>query len=228
MSLSTLIAGHTSTTSKRQTLGASEMKGCSLVSLVLGARLHLVLADTTQTTSASVSSESSTNTTSSFEAQLTEIPTDSRATYPSEGVTSTVQSSTNATAALSSFNQTTTSSSSSAAIETLLHGSSTDSGSASTPTTGSATCNGYAEFCDRKYSNVTYVVAHNSPFHIAHNAASNQDFDVTTQLNDGIRGSEYFEIITIGPKLIMYNRQFRAKHTTIRTRSTSATPAATS
>jgi hypothetical protein len=226
MSLSTLIAGHTSTTPKRQTLGASEMKGCSLVSLVLGAWLHLVLADTTQTTSASVYSESSTNTTSSFEAQLTEIPTDSRATYPSEGVTSTVQSSTNATAALSSFNQ--TSSSSSAAIETLLHGSSTDPESASTPTTGSATCNGYAEFCDRKYSNVTYVVAHNSPFHIAHNAASNQDFDVTTQLNDGIRGSEYFGIITIGPKLIMYNRQFRAKHTTIRTRSTSATPAATS
>jgi hypothetical protein len=177
------------------------MKGCSLVSLVLGAWLHLVLADTTQTTSASVSSESGTNSTSSFEAQLTEIPTDSRATYPSEGVTSTVQTSTNATVALSSFNQT-TSSSSSAAIETLLHGSSTYSGSASTPTTGSATCNGYAEFCDRKYSNVTYVVAHNSPFHIAHNAASNQDFDVTTQLNDGIRGSEYCKIVSLCPRLI--------------------------
>lgn len=227
MTVFTLNTEHTSITSKQQTLGASEMKGCSLVSLVLGAWLHLVLADTTQTTSASSSFEPSTNTTSSFEAQLTEIPTDSRATYPSEGVTSTVQSSTNATAALSSFNQTTTSSSSEA-IETLLHGSSTESGSSSTPTTGSATCNGYAGFCDRKYSNVTYVVAHNSPFHKAHNAASNQDFDVTTQLNDGIRGSEYRTVISLCPTLIIYNQQFRAKHTTTRMRYTSATPAATS
>jgi len=179
------------------------MKGCSLVSLVPGTWLHLVLADTTQTTSASVSSESSANTTSSIEAQLTEIPTDSRATYPLESVTLTAQSSTNATAALSSFNQT-SSSSSSKAIETFLHGSSTDSGSASTSTAGSATCNGYAEFCDRKYSNVTYVVAHNSPFHKAHNAASNQDFDVTIQLNDGIRGSEYCNITSLCPKLIKY------------------------
>lgn len=35
------------------------------------------------------------------------------------------------------------------------------------------------------------VVAHNSPFHIAHNAASNQQYDVTQQLNDGIRGLQF-------------------------------------
>ncbi|GAB7335629.1 hypothetical protein MBLNU13_g07952t2 [Cladosporium sp. NU13] len=169
-------------------MGASDKKGRSLVNLLLGAWLHLALAETTQMTSASISSESSANTTSSIEeAQLTEIPTDYRATYPSGDITLTVQYSSNATVALSSFNHTSTSSSS-AAIETLLHGSSTDSGSASTPTAGSATCNGHAEFCNRKYSNITYVVAHNSPFHKAHNAASNQDFDVTIQLNDGIRG----------------------------------------
>ena len=194
-----------STKEPRQDSDASDMKGCSPVSIMLGAWLHLILAETTQTTSASISSESNANTTSSIEAQLTEIPTDSRATYPSGDITRIVQSSTNATVALSSFNQT-SSSSSSAAIETLLHGSSTDSGSASTPTAGSATCNGYAEFCDRKYSNITYVVAHNSPFHKAHNAASNQDFDVTIQLNDGIRGSEYRKITLLCPKLIKCNR----------------------
>lgn len=190
-----------STKPMRQGQGANDMKSCSRMSFVLGAWLHLVLAETTQTISASVSAESSANITSSIEAQLTEIPTDPRATYPSGSITVTVQSSTNVKAALFSFNQTTTTSSSKA-IETFLRGSSTDPGSASTPTAGSATCNGYAEFCDRKYSNITYVVAHNSPFHKAHNAASNQDFDVTTQLNDGIRGSEYYKTASLCPKLI--------------------------
>ena len=203
------------------------MKGVTLVSLVLGAWLHSVVADSTQTTSASAISESNLNI-SSIEAQLTQIPTGSRATYPSEGITLTIQSSSNVTAGLSSLNQTETlSSSSSAAVETLLHGSSTG-GSAPTPTSGSTRCNGYVEFCDRKYSNVTYIVAHNSPFHKEHNAASNQDFDVTTQLDDGVRGSKYRKIALFCPRLITYNQQFRAKHTTIRMRFTSATPAATS
>ena len=48
-------------------------------------------------------------------------------------------------------------------------------------------CNGFLELCSRKYSNITQVAAHNSGFHIPGNAASNQFFDVTTQLNDGIR-----------------------------------------
>lgn len=202
MSLSAPIAGHLSTALILQGLGVSEIKGLSVVSLVLGAWLHLVLADTTQTASASVSSGSSANTTSSIEAQLTEIPTDFRAAYPSGGVTLTVQPSTNATAALPLFNQTSNSSSSTAS-ETLLYGSSTDAGSVSTPTTGSVTCNGYAEFCDRKYNNITYIVAHSSPFHEAHNAASNKDFDVTAQLNDGIRGSEYCRDASLYPKLII-------------------------
>jgi hypothetical protein len=49
-------------------------------------------------------------------------------------------------------------------------------------------CNGYPEFCQRKYSNLSMVVAHNSPFVKEHNAASNQVLPVLTQLNDGIRG----------------------------------------
>lgn len=48
-------------------------------------------------------------------------------------------------------------------------------------------CNNYPEFCNRKYSNITEVCAHNSPFVRERNAASNQQLTVTQQLNDGIR-----------------------------------------
>ncbi|PYH41105.1 PI-PLC domain-containing protein [Aspergillus saccharolyticus JOP 1030-1] len=48
-------------------------------------------------------------------------------------------------------------------------------------------CNGYTEFCERKYSNITMVTAHNSPFVKKNNVASNQAYPVRTQLEDGIR-----------------------------------------
>ena len=48
-------------------------------------------------------------------------------------------------------------------------------------------CNGYAELCDRRYSNVSMVGAHNSPFVRSKNLAANQAFRVTQQLDDGIR-----------------------------------------
>ena len=53
--------------------------------------------------------------------------------------------------------------------------------------TNTQPCNGYVEFCERKYSNITEVCAHNSPFVRKGNAGSNQAYGVTTQLNDGIR-----------------------------------------
>ncbi|TKA27128.1 hypothetical protein B0A50_04465, partial [Salinomyces thailandicus] len=70
-----------------------------------------------------------------------------------------------------------------------------DSGSNSTAssTTSSARasntvpCNGHPEFCNRAYSNITQVCAHNSAFYIDNNAASNQELDIPTQLNDGVR-----------------------------------------
>jgi len=49
------------------------------------------------------------------------------------------------------------------------------------------TCNGHAELCARRYSNVTYVGAHNSYAVGTDNLAANQDQDVTQQLTDGIR-----------------------------------------
>ncbi|KAA8626262.1 hypothetical protein TUN199_08215 [Pyrenophora tritici-repentis] len=52
-------------------------------------------------------------------------------------------------------------------------------------------CNGYVEFCERKFSNVSMVAAHNSPFVRLHNTASNQMYPVLNQLNDGIRGLQF-------------------------------------
>ncbi|RAL13046.1 PLC-like phosphodiesterase [Aspergillus homomorphus CBS 101889] len=63
------------------------------------------------------------------------------------------------------------------------------SSSTVTATTGTNTqaCNGYMEFCERKYSNITMVTAHNSPFVKKNNLAANQAYTVRTQLNDGVR-----------------------------------------
>lgn len=48
-------------------------------------------------------------------------------------------------------------------------------------------CNNYPQFCNRRYSNITMVAAHNSPFVRPGNVAANQALDVTAQLDDGIR-----------------------------------------
>lgn len=58
----------------------------------------------------------------------------------------------------------------------------------SAPTaTNTQPCNNYVEFCERKYSNITVVGCHNSPFVRLGNVAANQEYDVTAQLNDGAR-----------------------------------------
>ena len=49
-------------------------------------------------------------------------------------------------------------------------------------------CNGYTELCDRLYSNVAHVTAHNAYASDPNSLASNQNFDIPTQLKDGIRG----------------------------------------
>jgi len=48
-------------------------------------------------------------------------------------------------------------------------------------------CNGHATLCNRKYSNITMVAAHNSPFDQAKSLSSNQNYGVVAQLNDGVR-----------------------------------------
>ncbi|KAI9460570.1 PLC-like phosphodiesterase [Lactarius psammicola] len=49
------------------------------------------------------------------------------------------------------------------------------------------TCNGFPQFCDRSYGNVTFVGAHDSYAVGTSNLFANQDYNVTQQLNDGIR-----------------------------------------
>ncbi|CAG8662674.1 13480_t:CDS:2 [Funneliformis mosseae] len=48
-------------------------------------------------------------------------------------------------------------------------------------------CNGYAEFCDKLYSEIAYVMTHNS-YAAGKQPAANQNFNVSTQLKDGVRG----------------------------------------
>jgi hypothetical protein len=63
----------------------------------------------------------------------------------------------------------------------------TGSGTAPALPQNTQPCNNYVEFCDRKYSNITEVAAHNSPFTTPRNVGRNQEYGVTQQLNDGIR-----------------------------------------
>lgn len=50
----------------------------------------------------------------------------------------------------------------------------------------SAQCNGKSAYCDRSWSNITTVGAHDSPF-VGSGLSDNQDISITAQLNMGIR-----------------------------------------
>ncbi|RWA06606.1 hypothetical protein EKO27_g8494 [Xylaria grammica] len=75
----------------------------------------------------------------------------------------------------------------SAKTSTTLSGNATTTVSAPPSSTNTQACNNYVEFCTRKYSNITEVACHNSPFLTPNNIAANQQYDVTQQLDDGIR-----------------------------------------
>jgi len=49
------------------------------------------------------------------------------------------------------------------------------------------TCNGSPDLCDRSFGNVTFVGAHDSYAVGINNFATNQDYNITQQMNDGIR-----------------------------------------
>lgn len=79
-----------------------------------------------------------------------------------------------------------------ASTTSTLAGNSTSNSTASRTSssaqpTNTQACNNYPEFCSRKYSNITYITAHNSPFVNPSNAAANQEYGVIAQLNDGVR-----------------------------------------
>ncbi|KAF5388503.1 hypothetical protein D9757_004603 [Collybiopsis confluens] len=48
-------------------------------------------------------------------------------------------------------------------------------------------CNGYSELCSRSLGNVTFVGTHDSYAVGVDNLATNQDYDITQQLTDGVR-----------------------------------------
>ncbi|PYH89901.1 PLC-like phosphodiesterase [Aspergillus ellipticus CBS 707.79] len=54
------------------------------------------------------------------------------------------------------------------------------------PATAQSTCNGQSAYCDRSYSNVTQVGAHDSPF-VGPLLQQNQNINLTQQLDLGIR-----------------------------------------
>lgn len=116
-------------------------------------------------------------------------------------VSDTMTSSGSATATHGGSNSSSTYTTSSDSVTVLVGGMQTTViGNASTSATRSPSsspstppvvntqpCNGYPQLCARKYSNITMVAAHNSPFARPANVAANQVLDVTTQLNDGVR-----------------------------------------
>lgn len=53
--------------------------------------------------------------------------------------------------------------------------------------TNTQPCNGHVDLCTRRYSNITNVGCHNSPFVRPGNSGSNQELPVKSQLTDGVR-----------------------------------------
>lgn len=102
----------------------------------------------------------------------------------------------NSTSRPASGNSTTTSSpTATLLVGTSANGTSTTNQTASRTSssarpTNTVPCNGHPEFCQRKYSNLTQIAAHNSPFIRQGSLAANQMLDVETQLNDGVRMRE--------------------------------------
>ncbi|PHH62463.1 hypothetical protein CDD81_7110 [Ophiocordyceps australis] len=108
----------------------------------------------------------------------------SQPTGPPSGAYSTYASKVTLTGSPSNTNLTATMTSSS----TMTTGTnSTQTASATEPPRNTQPCNNYLELCTRKYSNITNVAAHNSPFVRPGNSGSNQELPVKTQLNDGVR-----------------------------------------
>lgn len=187
----------------------------SSLSLLLAIGTYAQSSDTTLSgsTSTSGSTSSSASSSASSIANLGGdlVPTGSRATYYTYTSTSTIISGTRSGsisllattfAAANGSSFPTSSPSSTSHSITLLQGSARTSPLDSTATSNSTAtvststsaaptntqpCNNYPEFCTRKYSNITYIGAHNSPFVNPNSAAANQALRVTKQLNDGIR-----------------------------------------
>lgn len=140
----------------------------------LAALAWLVPAAWAQSVSYSATSELAflTGTRTQTPTYQTGIPTGTYQSYGSKITLTGANSST--TAATSSFG-------------TLTTAANLTATTTSARPTNTQPCNNYVEFCTRKYSNITNVGCHNSPFVRPGNSGSNQEVDVLTQLDDGVR-----------------------------------------
>ncbi|OIW31496.1 PLC-like phosphodiesterase, partial [Coniochaeta ligniaria NRRL 30616] len=111
------------------------------------------------------------------------------ATSLASGDTSIVQNATSTSSNTNTDSTTILTGSATTKSSTTLRGNGTASVTSSSPPEpiNTTPCNNYPEFCARRYSNITMVAAHNSPFVRTGSAAANQEYPVTTQLDDGIR-----------------------------------------
>ncbi|OAD79873.1 hypothetical protein PHYBLDRAFT_100632, partial [Phycomyces blakesleeanus NRRL 1555(-)] len=57
-------------------------------------------------------------------------------------------------------------------------------------------CNGYSGLCDRSYTNITYLVTHDS-YAVGRNIAATQNFPIIDQLNQGVRGLKFSAVAPI-------------------------------
>jgi len=55
-------------------------------------------------------------------------------------------------------------------------------------------CNGDASLCSKTYNSITYLTTHNS-YAYESNTAANQDYSITTQLSDGVRGLKLSAVV---------------------------------
>ncbi|KAI1614125.1 PLC-like phosphodiesterase [Exophiala viscosa] len=184
------------------------MKCCHFLSLVGLSSLALqISAQSTSQSESSTNSSAATSTAADYATSgityidgSTTITFGTTSDYATISDLSSAMATANGTTTASSGNSTVTSTSSATAttlhgtaqMTTSLNGTATrnltaSSTSSAATATNTVPCNGYAEFCQRKFSNITHVAAHNSPFIRSGNLAANQQLDVTTQLNDGIR-----------------------------------------
>lgn len=72
------------------------------------------------------------------------------------------------------------------AVPGVMHPRASSTSSASSSPSATGVCNGNADFCNRSYSNITFVGSHDSPF-VGSLPQQNQNINITAQLNMGIR-----------------------------------------
>lgn len=172
------------------------MKILPCLSFWILAQCAYTWAETTESTDTTSTTTTTSDTTSGFVVVTSEtsiaVPTGDYITYTTTEIVSSAEL--NATATSNATTSTT-------ATDVVLVGTGSSSHSTTTSSSASATntqaCNGYTEFCERKYSNITMVTAHNSPFVKKNNVAANQAYKVTQQLDDGIRMGEYSVYLTM-------------------------------